>query len=373
MLPAMATFVRLLLIWFSVRTGFSRSRPAEAGPHTEKIRRWLVVVPSRHEGVHVARTLASIREASKKHSVFVLLLLDGSDQEAEELAKTYGANVVHKEPSGPTKAAALAWLARTSADELQRHDAILVLDVGSTLSPSFFDHFEWDRGCDGMQAMISGTGGGVGDAAAASERFAQSREDRGRQIVGWSARLRGTGSALRPDVFIAIMKQLRTRMEDLEASVLLMARGSRVALGDPQAMVRDEKPQSIYSAASQRARWILGQYEVLIRQRSAFRKALSRSPAEAASTFFEIFGRPLSLSVPLRIGIAAVALLTPGRGPLVLFVAFVVLATALADILMTIILEPSAARYGPRLVIAWLLAMLMTPRALFRWMRAKRL
>jgi len=332
-----------------------------------------VVVPSRGEGEHVAHTLESIQQAAKNYSVSILLLLDGSDAEAEASAKRFGAGVVLKEPSGPTKAAALAWLGETAADELRRYDAVLVLDVGSTLAPAFFDHFGWPRGCDAVQAILSGTGEGVGNAAAVSEKIAQGREDRGRQSLGWSARLRGTGSALRPDVFIAITKQLRTRVEDLEASLLLMARGSRVALGDPLAIVRDEKPQSIYSAASQRARWLLGRYEVLIKHGSALRQAFWRSPGQTAAMFVEIFGRPLSLSVPLRMAIAVVAFFTAGRGPWVLLVASILLATALADVVMIMILEPSSARYASRLVAAWLLAMLMTPRALFRWMRAKRL
>ncbi len=95
----------------------------------------LIVVPARAEGARVAATLASARGAKG------LLLLDGADAAAEAAAHEYGAKVVVKEPAGPTKAAALAWLAREHRALIEQHGAVMLLDVGSQLAPSFLEQF----------------------------------------------------------------------------------------------------------------------------------------------------------------------------------------------------------------------------------------
>jgi len=280
---------------------------------------------------------------------------------------------VGKEPSGPTKAAALDWLARTVGDRLLDADAVLVLDVGSTLTDRFFDDFGWPAGCDAVQARLSGVGSGVGIAAAASEHDAQLHEDRGRQSLGWSARLRGTGSAYRPSTFLDISMHLRTRIEDLEATLLMIGKRQRVALGGPTAIVHDDKPLTIYSAASQRARWLLGRYELLFKRRRDFRRAFTVRPLESTALFFEIFGRPLSLSVPFRGIVAIVVILCFWRSSVPLTtVSLLILMTAIADVLTVLLSGRSTMTASLRLIAAWLLAVVLTPRAVLIWLRAKR-
>ncbi|MGZ4778914.1 MAG: glycosyltransferase, partial [Thermoanaerobaculia bacterium] len=326
--------------------------------------RWLVIVPSRGEGEFVRKTIESIKGAG----VATMVLLDGEDDVARRVAGELGAEVVQKDPGGPTKAAALGWLAEKHRDRLLACDAVPLLDVGSTLTGGFFDALSWPQGCDAVQARLTGVGTGVAVAVAASEAQAQLDEDRGRERFGWSVRLRGTGSAFRAATFIDISPRLGTRVEDLEATLLMIARGQRVALGGPAALVNDEKPPTVYSAASQRARWLLGRYELLFKRAGEILRALGRKPAETIALLFEIFGRPLSLTIPFRLIVAAVAI-ARGSFPIV---ASSIGATAILDAI--VFLASSRASIGAvmRLMVAWALAVMMAPRALFRWMRAKR-
>ena len=353
-LPAIDSLFRLLLRIASRSTTWRRP---SAGEHRLRGGATLVVVPSRDEGEHVRATLQS----AGKH---VLLLLDGADPVGEKIARELGADVVTKEPAGPTKAAALAWLVANHRERILAHDAVLLLDVGSTMSDAFFDRLQWPEGCTAVQARLRGAGSGVGEAVAASETHAQLDEDRGREALGWSVRLRGTGSAFRSESFIAITPRLRTRVEDLEATLLLIARGERVALGSEDAFVIDDKPSTVHSAASQRARWLLGRYEVLFKRAADLSRAFIRKPFETTALLFEIFGRPLSLTVLFRAIVATIAIVHGYA------IAWAILATALLDVAMFIGRTSFSA--ATRLLIAWMLAVIMAPRALFRWMRAKR-
>jgi len=362
-LPAIDSLIRLMLLVVSRGHRRDDGVPAREDAGVPRPFRWLVVVPSRDEGEAVRKTLESVRD------VPTLLLLDGEDVAAQRVAEELGAAVVVKESRGPTKAAALAWLAETQRDRLLATDAVLLLDVGSTVGERFFENLHWPAECDAVQARLSGVGSGVGVAVAASETHAQLDEDRGRQSLGWSVRLRGTGSAFRPATFIAISPRLRTRVEDLEATLLMIARGQRVALGGPEAVVIDEKPLTVYWAASQRARWLLGRYEVLFKRAGELGRAVVRRPAETTALFFEIFGRPLSLTIPFRVIVAAVGILS-GR---FVIIASAILATAVLDVVTLLASGRTTASAAMRLMMAWGLAVLMAPRALFRWMRAKRL
>ena len=313
--------------------------------------RTLVVIPSRDEGEAVAKTIESARGAD------VLLLLDGHDEVAEAAARALGAQIVVKEPAGPTKAAALASLAREHRALIESFDVVLLLDVGSTLTPSFFDSFNWPADADAVQTILEG---GT-SAAADSERHAQSVEDHGRQNLGWNVRLRGTGSAFRAQTFLELAPQLVTRCEDLEASLLLHA--SKIRMSD--AVVIDEKPESVRDAASQRARWLVGRYELLFRRAPQLAEAIAHKPTENLAFLAEIFGRPLSLTVPLR---AVAGLWLISRGHRVTGAA--IAATTLIDVaLVAGRTSPAAAM---KLAASWLAAAAMAPKAVLNWTKVER-
>ncbi len=310
----------------------------------------LIVIPARAEGERLQATLASAKGAD------VLLLLDGDDPGVN----AHGARVVVKTPAGPSKAAALAWLAREHRALLEPYDAILILDAGSRLAPDFFERFAWPGDAAAVQTFLHGSSVGVGAAAAESERVAQGTEDRGREALGWNVRLRGTGSAFTTKAFLEIMPRLDTRIEDLEATLLLTAGGERIRMSE--AVVLDEKPEAMTAAASQRARWLLGRYELLVRRAPAFAHVIARRPFEGAAFFFEIFGRPLSLMAPLR---AIVGILLMRRSQPVF--GGILALSAVADVALHTKARPAAVL---RLGGSWLMALLLAPRALVRWMRA---
>ena len=338
----------------------------------ENIERWLVIIPSRDEGVHLETTLRSL-PADGGQRVKCILLLDGPDAEGEKVAARFPVIIRRKTPAGPTKAAALRWLLDSDRETVLAADAVLLLDVGSSLSPGFFERLVWPVGADGVQAFLRGQGQGPGEAAAQSEAFAQNVEDRGRERLGWNVRLRGTGTALRPQDFVKSVDALRTQVEDLEASLLLSADGATLKMAGGEAWVTDEKPADRGRAAAQRARWLAGKLEILVRHIPALYRLIARSPLEGAAFVAEMFGRPLSLSVLLRIAAGIVLSFEGALGdsPVGWVLAAMLLASAAGDVMLH---SRQGLRAGTaaNLGVSWLGAVVLSPRALVRWMRARK-
>ncbi len=364
-LPATVDAFGRLLLTVKARSW----RFAEAG--AEQPRHWLVIVPARAEGESVEGTLRSILAGSAARPPSVVLLLDGPDPVAEACARRLGVEVVVKPSGGPTKAAALAWVAAGLAEKIGAADAVLFVDVGSRLEENFFERLAWPADADAVQAFLAGRGRSVGEAAAHSELLAQHREDQGRERLGWAVRLRGTGTALRPQVLLGELGRLRSTVEDFEISLLLAAGGYRVRLGPPSPVVLDDKPETVGAAARQRARWFAGRFSLLVLQPRAWLHLILRSPFEGAAFLVELFSRPLTLTIPARVLAAGVVLLEGARTPAIAG-ASVVLASAVLDAAWGMAgMRRSSWGAAVKLAAAWVAAVVVLPRAFFGWVRAR--
>lgn len=341
--------------------------------------RWLVVIPARAEGRAIIPTLASVIEAGRGQHVRIVVLLDGGDLEAEHEARELGLPTVTKEPPGPTKGAALGWLVENHPDLVEETDAVLILDVGSRLSPAFFSDLAWSRGADVVQARLHGMGAGVGRAASLSETAAQEWQDRGRQALGWSVQLRGTGTAFTSAALRALAPRLRTSIEDTEATLLLAAGGGRSVLGTDRAWVEDVKPARIADAARQRSRWLIGQLAILLRQPGALLRLTARRPFEGLAFTTGLLSRPLSVTTSLRLALAVTfavdGLVGTGGFPM-LAASGLLSASIVSD--LALLRSTTGGRWGQlatggvHMLLAWGGALLLLPRALLGWVRARR-
>ena len=339
------------------------------------VSRWLVLVSARSEGAAISPTLESVVADRGGRAVQIVVILDGPDPDAEAVCRRFGVTTRVKEPAGPSKATVLAWAARHLGAEIAAADAVLLLDVGSALEPGFFSAFEWPKGCSAAQAILVGTGMGAGDAAAHSEHTAQEWEDRGREALGWAVRLRGTGTVLTPDAFLLVAPRLRTRVEDHEASLLLGAAGRTLVLGPPGARVRDEKPASMLGAARQRARWLAGRVAIVVRQPGALARLVRRRPVEGLAFLIEIMSRPLSLTALARLALGAWLLgsaWAAGWVGTAVVAGAVVLASVAADAALVFLVGHVPFRGAARLVVAWLGAVTLLPKAFGHWLGGRR-
>ena len=364
-LPAVADSAVRIVLTLAAR----RASPPALAP----VRDWVALIPSRGEGKALEPTLASMKAGAEGSRVRVIVILDGPDEVASSIASAYGAEIIVKSPGGPAKGAALAWFASTCPNLLGACEAVALFDVGSRVTPRFFEEFRWPEGCAAVQCVIAGDGSGVGVAIAQSESFGQSVEDVGRQALGWSVRLRGTGCAFRPDRFLGVALRLRTQVEDLEASLLLAADGDRIGRAPAGPMVIDEKPREVGAAAAQRARWLAGTLMLALQRGVTLATLCSRRPLEGLAFVAQLFGRPLSLTGPLRLVIASIILLAGGSGSVGrLALPALIVASVVSDLFCLRVSAPLDVGSAARLVLAWLRAVPMIPMAALRWLRAGR-
>jgi len=364
--------VRLLLAYKAGRA--LSDRTGETVPES-----WLVLVPARAEGAAVEPTLRSVATAAAGARVETVLLLDGPDPAAQEVAVALGVTILVKEPAGPTKGAALAWAVQALGERLDRVDAVLVLDVGSRLPAGFFAQFAWPRGADAAQTLLRGEGGGVGKAAALSESAAQLWQDRGREALGWAVRLRGTGTVYRPAALRSVAGRLVTAIEDTEATLLLASHGGTLALGPADLSVTDVKPEAFGDAARQRSRWLAGQIALLLRRPGTLLRLVARRPLEGLAFAAELASRPLSVTGALRLLLGGGWLAwaaNHGWSGLATTLGALLLASVAGDALLLRLASrsswPHLAVAAAAMVFPWLAAAALLPRALLGWMRGRK-
>lgn len=341
--------------------------------------RWLAIVPARAEGAAVLPTLRSIQAAAGGHLAETIVLVDGCDLETEESAAKLGMHVVIKEPAGPTKGSALRWLVEHHMDVFDEIDAVLILDVGSRIGTDFFDRVGWNHSTLALQSWLTGVGDGVGGVAAFSERMAQQWQDCGRQALGWSVHLRGTGMVLDPSVLKDLAPRLWTSIEDTEATLLLAADGVQVVLGNRDALVEDIKPTRTSDAAHQRSRWLLGKLSLLVHQGSTVVRLVVRRPLEGLAFLSELLSRPYSLTAVLRALLAvllSVALAVSHGGYLTAVFCAALFASLFSDVLLlrqtSDLPLQTLSRVGVKFLLTWLGAIALLPSASLGWSRGRR-
>ncbi|MGQ9496424.1 MAG: glycosyltransferase [Thermoanaerobaculaceae bacterium] len=350
-----------------------RCTPEESHVGSKPINHVMVLIPSRGESEKLVPTLQSVLMNKGHTKVEPVVILDGPDPIGEEIARQLGVRVLLKEGAGPTKGAVLRFAAEALQQDILSADAVMVLDVGSLLQEGFFAGLSWPPGVSVLQARLQGSGCGPGEAASVSERLAQEVWDQGKEAAGWCVQLRGTGTIFQPATFLRLVPNLQTQVEDTEATLLLQAAGERSCLLS-SAVVADRKPETLKEASRQRARWLVGQLQLLVKQKKALWRLARRQPVAALAWATALFSRPLSLSVPGRLLFGAtLSLLACTEGSLAFCLwGFLVVISALVEVSWFLISYPQVVGSALQLAWAWLGALLLWPRARKRWLAGRR-
>jgi cellulose synthase/poly-beta-1,6-N-acetylglucosamine synthase-like glycosyltransferase len=167
--------------------------------------RFLVLVPAHNEELSIGRCLTAI-EADRRPGDSVLLVADRCTDRTAEIGRSLGALVLERgEDDEPGRAAARqAGLERARGLEW---DAVVMLDADSIIEPGFF------AACE--RALASGAQAAQGrsesrrgrtlatEASLAAFTLQGITIPRGRDRLGLSVRLRGTGMAIRREVALA--------------------------------------------------------------------------------------------------------------------------------------------------------------------------
>jgi glycosyltransferase involved in cell wall biosynthesis len=220
--------------------------------------RFLVLVPAHNEERGIGRTLAAIA-ADKRPDDAVLVVADRCTDATARIAREHGALVLERgEDEEPGRAAA-----RQSGLEYARSlewDAVLMLDADSVIEPGFFVACEGALG-DGVEAVQARSESGHGrtlaqEASLAAFTLQGITIPRGRDRLGISVRLRGTGMVIRRD--LALAHRFRApASEDLFFTLDLLLDGVRCRHVDA-ARLRSEGASNWGSFGGQKVRYEAG-------------------------------------------------------------------------------------------------------------------
>jgi cellulose synthase/poly-beta-1,6-N-acetylglucosamine synthase-like glycosyltransferase len=339
------------------------------------------VIAAHNEAQVIGPTVEHALKAVAPHPVFVVA--DRSDDGTAAKAKAAGARVLERRDGPPGKGAAIAWFLGQS--EAAAADAWLILDADSRLHPQALPPLvrALESGADAVQGFVFPVfddDAPTVSLVAYSEWMSQAVDDRLRGRLGWPVRLRGTGMAIRGEILRELAPRLRTRVEDAELTLLILARGGRIAFA-PDAIVDDPKPQSTDFLTKQRARWLQGDWQIWQLYASTAARLLFTLRPGVWWLLSTLLLKPRSLVAVAKI--AALALLWPLRGYLAARVAFWLILlsfifVAVYSLAGLVIVPPGWRRplirsmiRAPVYVVMWIRAFLLGLRTREPWLRAR--
>ncbi len=272
--------------------------------------RFLVLVPAHNEAAVIDRCLEAIA-ADAGDGDRVLVVADRCADETAAIARRFGASVLERGPeeapgraaarqAGLEHARALAW------------DAVVMLDADSVIAPGFFAACRrvLRPGVDAAQARSEAARGRTLATEASLAAFALQgiTLPRGRDRLGLSARLRGTGMVVRREM--ALAHRFRApASEDLVFTLDLLLDGVRCRHID-SAQLRSEGASRWSDFGEQKVRYEAGRMAAARSYipRLLRRAARDRDPASLEAAWF-LATPPFALAVvSLLAGLAVAAI-----------------------------------------------------------------
>ena len=296
--------MRIVLVWLR----FLRS-PGPAVPPGHPLEGGaIVLIAARDEEGTIGPTVRAVAaQLDEWPGSGLWVVADHCRDETATEAAAAGAMVAERLDGEGGKGAVIEWWLESHPEAWLDSSVIVILDADSRLLPGSLSHLRraMANGADGAQAFVSPLADSrSGRLAGWSEVLMQQLDDRARGLCGWAVPLRGTGMALRCQLLAELSPRLHTQAEDLELDVLLTARGARIDFV-PEAILYDPKPQRVSGVSRQRARWFMGQIEVLRDYRREIWRALTsptrRSRLDNLFLLLPLFMRPKVAMIGLRI------------------------------------------------------------------------
>ena len=250
-LAAVHLGVLALASWF-----YREPRPSGPVPPV----RFLVLIPAHNEERVIGATLAALAAAIRPGDR-VLVVADRCTDATAQLARSAGAEVLERGPGQPPGRAAARQDGLDAAVREDDWDAVLFVDADSVVSPGFLDACERALAATGAAALQARSEAALGRGLIARSYLAAFALQgltipRGRDRLGLSVRLRGTGMVLRRDA-LKLARFRAPASEDLFYSLDLCLEGV-LPRHVESARLRSATVGSWRAAGTQRTRYEAG-------------------------------------------------------------------------------------------------------------------
>lgn len=258
--------VKLFSLYFLVVSIFSlcrRKAPANDAPQ----RRFAVLIAARNEEGCIAGLIESLQAQRYPAARFdIWVLPNNCTDRTAEAARRAGANVMELPASIHSKGAALQYAAGILLRSRRHYDAFCVFDADNEADPAFLSEMNLalSRAAIVKSRILAKNRMQAGISACYEIYFCAANHflNRAREAVGLSARVIGTGFAIRRD----LLEELggfpcRTITEDAELYAMCLERGTRIGYCET-AVTYDEEPITWRASLIQRRRWMSGIMQV---------------------------------------------------------------------------------------------------------------
>ena len=230
--------------------------------------RFLIMVPAHNEERLLPGLLANLRQIDYPKSLYAIhVVADNCTDRTAELARAGGA-VVHERVDDQQrgKGYALQWLIQQVWDSAVPHDAALILDADSIVSPNFLTVMDarlacGERAIQAYYAVRDPQGSWSASLRSVALAALHYLRPLGRMVLGGSAGLKGNGMVFAAEILRA-HQWSASLTEDIEYHMALILAGRRVMFA-PDAVVWAEMPSTLKASHTQNARWERGRQEMV--------------------------------------------------------------------------------------------------------------
>jgi cellulose synthase/poly-beta-1,6-N-acetylglucosamine synthase-like glycosyltransferase len=271
-------------------------------PPANRSLRVLVLIPAHDEERVLGATLQALAAIDYPSAlVEVVVVADNCRDRTEFVAAAHGVRVLARAEPGPRgKGQVIAWALKQLYLELPSFDAVVVLDADCIPTSNLLSALaaRLAAGADGAQAAYLVEGPGESWSVAlrwAAFALMNFVRPLGRDTLGLSCGVLGTGFALTPQLLARCPWSAFGLTEDAEYHLHLVATGHRMAFA-PEAAVTSPMTPELGSAWQQHLRWESGKWQLARTwSRRLIADGLRRRDAAQLVTGFELAIPPQSL------------------------------------------------------------------------------
>lgn len=263
----LAAIVSYLLLLTAAAFAARRSTAPRQGNPTS---RFVIMVPAHNEERLLPELLLNLRQLDYPPELYTVhVVADNCTDRTAELGRQAGA-IVHERTDRELrgKGYALEWLLRRIWELEVPHDAVLILDADSVVSPNFLRVMDarlarGERVIQGYYAVRQPDGAWSAGLRAVALIVLHYLRPQGRMVLGGSTGLKGNGMVFAAEI-LRKHRWSASLTEDIEYHMELILAGERATFA-PDAVVWAEMPDSLRAAQSQNERWERGRMEMIRR------------------------------------------------------------------------------------------------------------
>jgi 1,2-diacylglycerol 3-beta-glucosyltransferase len=297
----------------------TRRRPAPAPTSGEPLR-FVVLVPAHDEEAGIGAALEALERLDYPPERWSLVVIaDNCTDATASVATRLGARVLERDdPAHRGKGHALNWALERLTEIDADAQAIAIVDADCEPSADLLERLDARLRSGASAAQAAYTVANPGASTQASLRFAafalmNTVRPAGKDRLGLSCGLLGTGMAFRRDVLERHRFGADSLVEDSDLHLRLIAAGERVAFV-AEASVRSPMPTSASASRAQQSRWEGGRLD-LIRTwtRPLVAEGVRRRDRVRLHAWLELLVPPQSILALMHVAFGALA--AAGRRP----------------------------------------------------------